>query len=181
MKTILLSLIIWFSAQNVLLASDKEPIAIQLDSRLELFVDHYLIDTLVDTRLVLQKPRDEGPVLKFDNPWEGHFCGYSTVIKDGDIYRLYYRGMPPYDEDGTYHETTCYAESKDGIHWVKPNLRLFEVNGTLDNNVVLANTSRRVSHNFSPFIDTKPGVDPNQRCSQFKRLCNFNRKCTKTV
>ena len=166
MKTILLSLIIWFSAQNVLLASDKEPIVIQLDSRLELFVDHYLIDTLIDTRLVLQKTRDEGPILKFDKPWEGAFCGYFTIIKDGETFRAYYRGIPEAGKDGNSMEITCYAESEDGIHWEKPNLGLFQVNGTSENNVILMNAAP-VTHNFSPFLDAKPGVDQNQR---FKAL-----------
>jgi len=156
-----------FNLTSVSLFAEEKTNVIQLESKRELFVDQHMIHRLNGARLVLQKPHDEGPVLKFDNPWEGHHAGYCTVIKDDNIYRLYYRGLPPYDKGGPYHETTCYAESKDGIHWVKPNLGLFEVNGTLDNNVVLANADRRVSHNFSPFIDTKPGVDPNQR---FKAL-----------
>ncbi len=158
----LLCLTIWLTLFCAPLFAEEGSSVIQLDSRLELFVDHYLIDTLIDTRLVLQKPRDEGPVLKFDNPWEGDESAYFTIIKDEDTYRLYYRGLPPKDKDSIYHQTTCYAESKDGIHWVKPNLRLFEANGILDNNIVLANAGE-VNHNFSPFLDTKPGVDPDQR------------------
>jgi hypothetical protein len=167
MKTILLSLIIWFFAQSVLLTGVKESFLIQLDSQRELFVDFYLIDTLIGTRLVLQKPRDEGSVLKFDKPWEGLFAGGVTIIKDGETYRAYYRGMAETGkEDGSSFEKTCYAESKDGIHWEKPNLGLFEVNGTLENNVILANAAP-VTHNFSPFIDTKAGVDQSRR---FKAL-----------
>jgi hypothetical protein len=167
MKTILLSLIIWFFAQSVLLTGDKEPIIIQLDSQRELFVDHYLIETLNGARLFLQKPYDEGSIIKFDKPWEGAFCGYFTIIKDGETYRAYYRGMAETGkEDGSSFEKTCYAESKDGIHWEKPNLGLFEVNGTLENNVILANAAP-VTHNFSPFIDTKAGVDQSRR---FKAL-----------
>ena len=37
---------------------------------------------------------NEGPVLKFDESWEGPFCGYCTVIRDRDKYRFYYRGLP---------------------------------------------------------------------------------------
>ena len=162
MKTILLSLIIVFFSQNVLLTGDKEPVIIQLDSQRELFVDYYLIDTLINTRLVLQIPRDEGPVLKFDKPWEGAFCGYFTIIKDGETYRVYYRGIPEAGKDGNSMEITCYAESRDGINWEKPNLGLFQVNGTSENNVILMNAAP-VTHNFCPFLDTKPGVDPNQR------------------
>ena len=77
--------------------------------------------------------------MKFDKPWEGPFSGYCTVIKDGDLYRLYYRGLPKANPDGSDDESTCYAESTDGIHWSKPELGLFEVGGTRKNNVVWAN------------------------------------------
>ena len=162
----IISLAIWLIALQVSVFSGETSSVIQLDSQRELFIDHYLIDTLNGTRLLLHEPRDEEPVLKFDKPWEGAFCGYCTIIKDGDTYRAYYRGLPEAGKDGSSKETTCYAESKDGIHWEKPNLGLFEVNGTSDNNVVLANAAP-VTHNFSPFLDTKPGVDLSQR---FKAL-----------
>lgn len=63
-------------------------------------------------------------------------------------------------------ELTCYAESKDGSNWTKPALQLFEVDGSLHNNVILANAAP-VTHNFSPFLDTNPAADSNQK---FKAL-----------
>lgn len=84
--------------------------AIDIGSRRELFVDRYLIHRLDDARLVLHHPRDEGPVIRFDNPWEFPFAGCPTVIKDGAKYRLFYRGMSG-PGDGTNVECTCYAES----------------------------------------------------------------------
>ena len=65
---------------------------LSLNSKRELFVDFYLIDQLDNTQLVLHEPRDEGPVLYFEKPWEGIMSAYVTVIKDGPLYRLYYRG-----------------------------------------------------------------------------------------
>jgi len=41
-------------------------------------------------------------------------------------------------------------------------LQLYEVDGTLNNNVILAN-SAPVMHNFSPFMDTNPTADPDQK------------------
>lgn len=75
--------------------------------------------------------------MKFDAPWEGEFVGYVTVIQDRELYRLYYRGMPEAAGDGTRIESTCYAVSTDGVHFKKPNLGLFEVQGTRNNNVIL--------------------------------------------
>lgn len=135
---------------------------IDLGMRRELFIDRHLIDKLENVQLVLHEPRDEGPVLKFDQPWEGLFSGYATVIHDDDLYRLYYRGVPTSGSDGNSREVTCYAESKDGLTWTKPDLNLFEVDGTRKNNVILADAAP-VTHNFCPFIDRNPAADPQQR------------------
>src|SRR5262249_51742749 len=83
-----------------------------IGSRRELFVDHYLIDKLVGVSLQLQRPQPGGIALKFDQKWEGQVSGYVTVIKDGDLYRLYYRGRPLTgygDNDPRAQEVTCYA------------------------------------------------------------------------
>lgn len=135
---------------------------IQLGKRREIFVDYYLIDKMEGARLVKQIPVDKGPVFYFDKPWEGIFSAYCTIIKDKDLYRAYYRGLPVDGKDGSDSETTCMAESDDGIHWKKPELGLFEINGSVKNNVVLAGEAPS-SHNFSPFLDTNPLARPDQR------------------
>jgi hypothetical protein len=133
-----------------------------LGSKRALFVDHHWIDTMENLRLRLEAPREEDTALEFDEPWEGRYCGYVTVFKDDDRYRMYYRGLPKAKSDGSNLETTCYAESADGIHWEKPDLKLFEVGGTTDNNVILANNAP-FSHNFAPFKDTRADVPDDER------------------
>ena len=128
----------------------------------ELFVDDYLIEKLEGVELTLHEPIDQGEVIRFEKPWEGAFSAYFTVIKDGDTYRAYYRGVPEAGSDGNDAEVTCYAESKDGINWVKPDLKLFTVNGTKKNNVILANAAP-VTHNFSPFVDSNPLAKSSQK------------------
>lgn len=142
---------------------------IDLGSKRELFVDRFLIDRMEGARLVMHEPRREGIALKFDRPWEGAFSGYTTVIKDGDLYRMYYRGLPVAERDNSPTAATCYAESKDGITWTKPNLRIFEVRGTLDNNVVLTNAP--FAHNFSPFLDSRSGIAAGEK---FKALAGLS-------
>lgn len=44
------------------------------------------------------------------------------MIKDGNLFRLYYRGSPKTGADGNPNEVYCCAESKDGIRWTKPEL-----------------------------------------------------------
>ena len=65
---------------------------IQLGSKREIFVDNFLIDTFVGTGIVMHTPIDEGPVMYFDEPWEGNSQPYITILKDEDLYRAYYRG-----------------------------------------------------------------------------------------
>lgn len=145
--------------------------AFEIGSRRELFVDRFLIDCLRGAELRLHEPRDEGNVLQLDAPWEGVHCGYSTVIKDGARFRVYYRGMPEGAKDGSDSEVTCLAESADGLRWTKPKLGLFAVQGTKDNNVVLANDPP-FSHNFSPLLDPRPNCPPEQR---YKALAGISK------
>ncbi len=149
-------------AGQAMAGSAKEATVRDIGSRLELFVDRWLIGEMKGARLKLHHPVPREVVLRFDKPWEGLFSGYITVIQDGDVYRLYYRGMAAAGADGSSREVTCYAESRDGVKWTKPKLGLFEVNGTKENNVILANAAP-CSHNFCPFLDTKPGVPRSQR------------------
>ena len=135
---------------------------INIGSQRELFVDKFLIDKMENAVLELHHPIDEGPVFYFDNPWEGPFSAYCTILNDNNLFRAYYRGIPTAGDDGNSNENTCYAESDDGINWRKPELGLFEIKGSEKNNVILSNAAP-VTHNFSPFIDTKPAVPANER------------------
>lgn len=133
---------------------------VDIDSRRELFVDHFMIEKLDGVELKIHEPRDAGKVLAFDKPWEGPFCGAVTIIKDDSVYRMYYSGRPSI-VNVEHTTTTCYAESEDGILWRKPDLGIHEVMGTYDNNVIFAGVGWY--GNFSPFLDTREGIDPSMR------------------
>ena len=132
----------------------------------ELLWDTELISEMTGgAKLVLHHPEFREIAIVHDAPWEGNVCCYHTVLYDGKKYRMYYRGMashlPGYDK----HEVTCYAESDDGICWVKPKLGICEFGGSRENNIILIEDD--ASHNFSPCIDTNPDCPPDQR---FKAL-----------
>lgn len=138
---------------------------LSLGDRRELFVDRALIERLDRTELRLQTPRPAGVVFRFDRPWEGIVSGYVTVLEENGRFLLYYRGRPSTshaDASEEAREVSCVAESQDGVHWTRPNLGLFEVAGTRDNNVFLVEP-KTVTHNFCPFIDRRPGVPTDQR------------------
>lgn len=131
-----------------------------IGSRRELFVDRQLIDKLEGVELRLHQPEKQ-PLAKA--PLKGH---YATVLKDGDLYRAYYRDNDPGYTGKKYSghpgEITCYAESRDGHEWTFPELGLCAVNGTRANNAILAGQPP-FSHNFSPFLDTAPGAAAGER------------------
>ncbi|MDY0169494.1 MAG: hypothetical protein RBS80_23330 [Thermoguttaceae bacterium] len=142
-------------------AYGAEPV--DIGSRLELFVDELLVDHLRgDARLHLHKPEPQEVVLTTDAPWEGNTSAYFTVFHDGDLYRMYYRGSH-YDtttRKRTHREVTCYAESTDGIRWTKPELGLFEFEGSKANNIIWDGQG---THNFTPFKDANPDCPPEAR------------------
>ncbi len=146
--------------------NDDNTEIIDIGSRLELFTDYFLIESLDNVSLKLHEPIDQGEVMKFDKPWEKQFSAYGTIIKESDLYRLYYRGGLLGGKDGSSLEYTCYAESKDGINWTKPNLKIYNIHGTLNNNVVLADAAP-FTHNLSPFLDKNPTAEIKQK---FKAL-----------
>jgi hypothetical protein len=136
---------------------------IDIGSRLQLMADRSLVDKLTaGARHDLHRPTPHGIALVMDRPWEGNAVNYVTAFQDGDVYRLYYRGADvQYSKDGsreTHREVTCYAESKDGIRWVKPSLGLFAFNGSKDNNIVWDGIG---THNFTPFKDANPSAAPD--------------------
>ncbi len=126
---------------------------LDLGSRRELFVDHYLIDRLEGAELRPQIPIERGVAFAFDRPHEGAFSLYTSIVTlpDDGGFRAYYRALPTAGKDGSELETTAYAESVDGIHWTKPA-----------DNIVLRDAAP-ITHNFSVFYDTKPGVPTDER------------------
>ena len=64
---------------------------------------------------------------------------YGSILKENGRYRLWYIAWDD-DRDSKTPSArwrAAYAESKDGISWVKPNLGLVDYRGSKDNNLVL--------------------------------------------
>lgn len=141
--------------------SAVEPI--EIGDQRELFIDGHLIGRLTGAERRLHHPVPREIVITHDAPWEGAGSGYHSIIRDGDRYRMYYRGSVLGVTDGRLklgREVYCCAESRDGIHWVKPSLGLYEYEGSKENNIVWTGTG---THNFAPFLDTRPDCPPESR------------------
>ncbi len=91
--------------------------SIDIGSRREQLVDKLLIDkSSGELRLVMHKPIPREISIIHDEPWEGNSCGYHTVFRDGDLYRMYYKCYQQIlrGEPKPHKLVACYAESHDG-------------------------------------------------------------------
>ena len=130
-----------------------------------LVLDSRIIESKDNVELtvgVVQKDKNN-PLFKEDKPWEPRFDNpYCSVIYDEEenIYKCWYsifikseprEGFPgeglPNEErawvdwrEGHRSYGVCYATSKDGLHWEKPELGLIDYNGSKENNIVIEYT-----------------------------------------
>ncbi len=151
-----------------LAVSSEAAAPVAIGSRLEPFIDRHLIESLSgNAELVMHRPKAAEVVLVTDKPWEGNTSAYYTVFRDDDRLRMYYRGShADSNMKGTHREVTCYAESRDGIHWTKPELGLFEFEGSRKNNIVWDGIG---THCFSVFKDRNPKCRPEARYKAISR------------
>jgi len=99
------------------------PKIVPVDVGRQLFVDDFLIESTTLKRTFHRPVYIKGnPVLRADKPWERKGRAPCAMpFSDGvwwdpqaRLFKLWYIGG--------YLITTCYAESRDGIEWKKPNL-----------------------------------------------------------
>lgn len=111
----------------------------------QLFVDDDAIVRRVGTvRTIHPAKKLDGPVLEPDLPWEGERVYlYGTVQFDTERqeYRMWYLSKPASggrDERFGHDKRALvlYATSRDGIHWIKPTLGIYEFDGSRENNIV---------------------------------------------
>lgn len=106
---------------------DNPPTVIYIDIGRQLFIDDFLIEKTTMTR-TFHKPEyyKNNPVIKPDKSWENQrrgpfaapFSGGSWYDPADNLFKIWYTGG--------YLATTCYAVSKDGINWEKPELDIKE-------------------------------------------------------
>ena len=139
----------------------------EVGNQLQPFWDDWLIESLENVRHVLHRPEPREVVLRRDRPWEDHAIYNPVVIRDGYRYRMWYRARA--FEKPIY---TAYAESLDGIHWVKPNLGLIEHDGSRENNLVWPAPGGK-GRSVSVLKDENPEADSRER---YKAITNQGTK-----
>ncbi len=155
-------------------SSSSPPVAEASVRSRHLLLDNHIVERKQNVRLVVGTVRkhESNPLMKEDRPWEPRFDNlYPNIIYDKalELYRCWYNPFimdplatrtprdqrdkvpyRPYDREFGL----CYAVSKDGLKWTKPELNLVEFQGSKANNLLL-----RGSHGAGILID--PG-DPRE-------------------
>ena len=114
-------------------------------------------------RLQMHKLTRKGSVLESCEPWEGVHVGYAKIVFDGEKYRFYYRGGGK-NENGHFG-LECVAYSYDGKTFEKPNLGIYEYNGSKENNIVMMSDEPNNNYidNFSIMLDENPACEPDAK------------------
>jgi len=103
-----------------------------------LFIDDYLIEESKGLVRTTHQPKKlPQPILGKAEPWHQQPLFFLKVMPEpgGNLFRMWYNVKNP-----GRHPNVCfaYAESECGIHWHRPNLGLIEVDGSTDNNLIVA-------------------------------------------
>lgn len=123
----------------------KRPV--RLDLAPQLFVDDHLVAARSGVvRRVEPCRKLPGPVLEPEFPWEGsRVYVYGTVLHDpaDGLFRMWYmsRGAAGTRDPRLERaplDLVLHATSRDGIGWTRPELGLYEYDGSAANNIVFA-------------------------------------------
>jgi len=132
---------IWIAANASFGAAENLPLKVGTNTCLFLD-DHFIAEQKGLTRTFHQAKPHPKAVISETEPWEHWITLWGSCFYDpvGKAYRMYYQStLYPSGEPGiSFRDYLLYAESKDGIQWVKPKLGLVEHNGSKTNNIVFA-------------------------------------------
>jgi hypothetical protein len=142
--------------------TQKQPRPIGCDH--QLFIEDDLIESVTGLQRIVNQPvrHHANPVLTYQHPWEGNcVITWGSVLYDEEtkLFKIWYEVYKKFAPPG---ETTilCYATSKDGITWEKPELGLVEYRGSKANNIVFAPKASAID---SPTVLLAPDSTPECR------------------
>lgn len=149
---------------------------IEIGSRKQLFIDYKFIESGEGIAIAVQQPaQHREQLLKMDAPWEydWRIGSYSTVLQEGGKVRLWYdvRAGRPEPGKNPPFMGIAYAESTDGIHFVKKPLGLIERNGSSVNNLVMPSRPDLFTiGGGSVWRDDNPNAAPDSRYRSWSKM-----------
>jgi hypothetical protein len=126
---------------------------IQVGRRKQLFLDDFVIARMEGVRRVAHSPQKhhDNPIVRADRPWELFVRSPVTAVYDREakLFHMWYHayGPPGGPAEGAH---AAYARSRDGIHWEKPALGLFALEGSTENNLLNAGMRSVVINSGDP-------------------------------
>lgn len=159
--------------------------ALDIGDRRQVFIDHRFLDSSQGVQLRVHPPRKTGEMtIPQEHPWESRRVGlYGTVLKIGETYHMWYESLANFDRDEEGHHTLklernrsdwrrymCYARSRDGITWEKPNLGLVEFDGSRKNNIVAGHGAAGIEKQAYGMVFLDPNAPPEERFRLVVRL-----------
>ena len=160
---------------------------------MELLFDDEWVDRKAGVRRILGVPSKEArPVLEPETPWEQKgIQAYNALFFDEEErkFKLWYRasvreevkrkgnedGESSERESGKIRVFLCYAESQDGIQWVRPSLGLFEFRDSRDNNIVV-----EIGEADSTFFNIVKDIDDPNPARRYKAI-GFDHSATSAI
>ncbi len=163
--------------------------------------DEFLVESMQNVQMTMNPAHVTGErLVRQDKPWEGNglLDMRQFVMKDGDLFRMYYAALPYHffpdnPDDPTIKEQygaiwkrpfqriLCYAESHDGIHWQKPNLGLCQWRGSRQNNILFPNDDFPYAFSelegASVFLDPV-AKNPDEKYKMFAKMTPVHGKIT---
>ena len=147
-----------------------------------LFVDDYRIEELRYARRVLQQPQKHpgNPVFRPETAWEVNGVNVAQFLYDRERqkFRMWYtatastvigtrvlvKDNPPTE----VHEShICYAESADGVKWVRPATDITEPDRYPGNNIIVVSKRPPGRTNIRQVIDDPFETEPRKRFKMF--------------
>ena len=156
-----------------------------------LLLDNRVVDDPENAELTLGAIEKHGanPLFGEDRPWEKRFDNlYANVVYDDEeeMYKCWYspfvvdhsaRGMTlrqrremKYRAPRNREMAICYATSKDGLAWDKPDLGIVDYDGSKANNILMRGGEREVVRggpHGSGILRDPSDPDPNRRYKAF--------------
>jgi hypothetical protein len=119
-------------------------------------------------RIELAEDDPAHPILEPEFPWEsaGVFS-YGTVLQDptDGLWKAWYISAPEHKFSPSAERRLTYAESEDGIHWVRPKLNICRYPGYSRTNILLDLKSGGPAQHASVIIH--PEAPPDYRYEMF--------------
>lgn len=125
------------------------------------------------TRTIGRPDRATRPLLQADRPWEGEqIACWGTVIHDpaDGLFKIWYQTwLEDVPAAHVSRSVICYAQSRDGLTWEKPNLGVTMYHGSTDHNVVYTVEDFDQPHQLDCFAVLHEPEDPHP-ARRFKML-----------